>query len=114
MLLYSTTPLYTPGFYLEEGVLHPISSVEVYLPWNNTWLELPSLPYMDPGRRMEFTRIFSLNLEGVPRLHLLGGDYAHSSGGITLSSTVWGLLWNYTNNSYYWTTKWSPPMGEIY
>ena len=54
-------------------MVHPISSTEVYLPWKNTWLELPPLPVIDQGHRMEETRIIQLAMDGGPKLYLLGG-----------------------------------------
>ena len=39
-MLYSA-----PGAYLDDGgVTHPVSSVEAYLPWNNSWVYLLDLP----------------------------------------------------------------------
>ena len=94
-------------------MFHYISTSEVYLPWKDTWLELPPLPDIDPGHRMEFTRIFTLNTGGNGlRLYLLGGDYAQARGGGRYTRRVWMLNWNPSNSSYYWTTEWV--MGELH
>ena len=91
---------------------HPISSAEVYLPWKDTWLELPPLPVIDQGHRMEETRIFSLNTNRLS-LYLLGGDYVQARGGRMYTRSVWKLQWRASNSSYYWTDEWEPWMGEL-
>ena len=93
-------------------MLHPISSVELYLPWNDTWLELPPLPGDGQGQRITDTHIFSLNANGGLGLNLLGGVLSLSSGGEVYTNHVWQLMW--TNSSYYWTDELFPPMGELH
>ena len=91
--------------------------MEVYLPWNNTWLELPALPFIDPGHRMTDTRIISLTSQGsgVPRLYLLGGNYYLSPLEIITTDKVWELVWNGKTNSYNWISqKHHPSLSELY
>ena len=95
-------------------MIHYISSAEVYLPWKDTWLELPPLPDIYQGHRMEITRIFSLNTDSGLRLHLLGGDYGLASGGGRYTRSVYQLQWQDSNSSYYWTDHWDPDMGELH
>ena len=95
-------------------MIHRISTAEVYLPWKDTWLELPPLPDMVPGHRMEETRIFSLIRDSGLRLHLLGGDYGMARGGEMFTRNVYQLQWEDSNSSYYWTDEWSPDMGELH
>ena len=101
-----------------DGVVHPTSSVEVYLPWNDTWLELPPLPVLPPGHRMTESRIFSLNRGGILKLLLLGGDYnlgsGASTGGGEYTRSVWRLEWRNSNSSYYWTDELVPALGELH
>ena len=91
--------------------------MEVYLPWNNTWLELPPLPLMnDQVHRMDHTRIFSLNKNGVLALFLLGGSRTLDIQEGEFTAAVWWLNWFSSNQSYHWTEneEIAPPMGEIY
>merc|ERR1712008_184835 len=68
------------GLYLDKaGRFQPVHTVEVYLPWNNTWLELPTLPTVtyDDGSvlNITLTQILSLTMGsgGVTTVCLLGG-----------------------------------------
>ena len=77
--------------------------MELYIPWNDTWLELPALPSIEPGHRMTNTRTISLTRQdGVPRLYLLGGNYYLSPLQKRYTDKVWGLVWNGTMQSYNW------------
>ena len=95
-------------------MVHYISTVEVYLPWKDTWLEFLPLPVQDPGHRMEETRIFSLYTNSGLKLHLLGGFYDLGGDRATYTSKVWRLLWRESNSSYYWSDEWDPAMGELH
>ena len=105
----------------EEGRLCPVHSAEVYLPWNNTWLELPPLPLIndqdqDMGELYN-SRIFSLNKEGLLNLYLLGGiSGINTEDDNVYTNDVWRLIWDSSNQSYHWTEdkKPSPAMGELY
>ena len=35
------------GEYFEKEDIHTTSKVELYIPWNNTWLYLPDLPEIE-------------------------------------------------------------------
>ena len=89
--------------------------MEVYLPWNNTWLELPPLPLLDDQvHRIEQTRIFSLNKDGLLRLYLLGGSSTLQTDQDVYTNAVWQLEW--FNQSYHWIEDdyLFPPMGELH
>ena len=83
--------------------------MEVFVPWSNTWRELPSLPLMDPEERIDQTRIFSLQLDGALHLYLLGG----SSGNIH-GRQVWRLDWSSSHNGYIWAEFEHSMMGELH
>ena len=95
-------------------MIHTTSSAEVYLPWKDTWLELPPLPVMDPGHRNQTTRIFSLHTDSGLRLHLLGGFYDQGGGEARYTRSVWRLEWQDSNSSYYWTDDFEPSLGELH
>ena len=97
-------------------MLNPVHNVEVYLPWNNTWLELPPLPVTDDqGHRMDNTRIFSLDKDGLLALYLLGGFSSLDNNLGELTNAVWRLDWFDSNQSYHWTEdELDPPMGELH
>jgi hypothetical protein len=87
-------------------------SVEVYIPWNDTWAPLPDLPmFTAPGGtelRMVNTQIFPLQQEGSMSLYILGG----SGDDWTTSATgkVWSLKWS-PGTQYSWV-KTQPQLGE--
>ena len=98
--------------------MNSVHSVEVYLPWNNTWLELPPLPLIDCDQRlrMDNTRIFSLDKDGWLTLYLLGGFSSLDNGMGYNTRAVWRLDWITSNQSYRWTKDDDlyPPMGELH
>lgn len=78
-------------------------------------MDLPPLPYLDPGHRMTHTRIISLNMDGSLGLYLLGGDYYLSSSLREFKSDVFELLWYDRSPRYNWTNAGeldSPSMSE--
>ena len=85
-----------------EHVRHSISSVELYVPWNNTWVNLPLLPFVELNYRMVATQVMSLSMYGLSKLCLLGGDYQVSKNAAIGTNGVWELLWNDTSRSYSW------------
>ena len=92
-----------PGAYRDkEHVRHSISSVELYVPWNNTWVNLPLLPFVELNYRMVATQVMSLSMYGLSKFCLLGGDYQVSKNAAIGTNGVWELLWNDTSRSYSW------------
>ena len=80
--------------------------MEVYIPWNNTWLDLPPLPDLGDGEgRMDETSIMFLqDSGGGSRLNLLGGsstDWKTDLG--TSTRDVWTLVWDSGSQTYSWT-----------
>ena len=117
----------------ESGVPHPTPSVELYIPWNNTWVFLPSLPsftYWEPlvadqefsafrphQVNMTVTHLFSLNIRGGNMLYLLGGSaYDWASPTQKHTSDVWRLEYNQTSRGYYWFRNdfLYPPTGQYF
>jgi len=98
------------GVFLDKaGAFQDVLSVEVYLPWNNTWLELPTLPTttLADGSvlNMTFTQIFSLTMgsAGGSTLCLLGGEHADLDRDVgTFTPHVWRLSYHSGNHTYYW------------
>ena len=92
-------------------------SVEVYIPWNDTWLDLPLLP--DQGV-VQFGRMSSTNMMyllesggGGSYLYLLGGSSnAWSIGEASSTSEVWRLMWDSNSQTYSWTSTVAPELGE--
>ena len=81
------------------------------MPWRDSWEYLAPLPVMDPGHRMELTRIIQLSTGGGPHLYLLGGLYSLSDSVGVYTPGVWDLEWNTPSLSYYWDDGLDPPMG---
>ena len=97
--------------------MNNVHSVEVYLPWNNTWLELPPLPLIDDqGNRMADTRIFPLDKNGGLALYLLGGLSKLDNNMGVFTPAVWRLGRFSSNQSYHWTEDYdlAPPLGELH
>ena len=91
---------------------HPSPTVEVYIPWNRTWVSLPPLPTLDQGD-MWWTRIISIMIAGLNRLYLVGGEHYEYNTGV---SAVTRLVWQLRHNSsgYYWysNSDLDPDMGN--
>ena len=104
----------------EKGAWHPVHSVEVFLPWNNTWIFLPQLPVRNHGggeRKMDMTQVMSISTDagGGQRLYLPGGSSMDWSTNVETSiKTVWTLEYNTHNKTYHWTDNndLAPPLGN--
>ena len=90
------------------GTVH---SVEVYIPWNNTWLPLPALPDLGDGAgRVDTTRVMSLD---GSNLFLLGGGRTYLDTGLdTNTKTVWRLLWDGGSRNYSWASSGIATLGR--
>ena len=89
--------------------------VEVYIPWNNTWLDLPLLPDQGYGEgRMERTCIMFLSVSGgVFELYLLGGRRTDwNTGENTVTTGVWTLVWASGSQTYSWSYRFNPLLGR--
>ena len=104
------------GTYLDDGgSRHPVNSVEVYLPWNNTWVGLPPLPDLGEGDgRLDLSPIMSLpSGGGGSDLCLLGGSSNDYNTGIATDvNTVWRLVWESTSQTYSWINTYVPALGK--
>ena len=101
----------------DKGTMHPVSSAELYIPWNNTWVPLPTLPdWTADGsvHQMTITQVMVMDTAGVAnRLYLVGGASMDWST-MTESSikTVWVLRFNSASHGYYWDSSTTQAMGE--
>ena len=91
-----------------------MNSVEVYIPWNNTWIDLPPLPDLGDGYgRMDHTRIMFLPDSGGTHLYLLGGRSTDwNKGDAKVIGTVWRLVWDKSSLTYSWTDSFDPELGR--
>lgn len=100
---YCHTHIYITGFYT-------VSSVELYIPWNDTWVDLPILPIFTDigGQRITLTKMLWLQ-SPVNGLYLLGGCVADDS----CTRQVWRLQWAEDTQSYFWYSDSDliPPLG---
>ena len=105
----------TSGEFSEKGKIHPATRVELYVPWNDTWIYLPDLPKIDEELIMSKTHIVSIaeNDRGSALL-LLGGTFVkrQTMSEETRSRVVWRLLWDKTRHSYSWTDQFDTKIGE--
>ena len=102
------------GEYKNGGGLHSVNSVEVYIPWNDTWLNLPPLPDLgDEAGRMEQTRIMYMDDSGGSHLYLLGGSRTDWNTGKTkVTRTVWRLMWHSGSQTYTWIDSYYTALGR--
>ena len=99
-------------YYDDASVLHPTPTVELYIPWNRTWVSLPPLPTLDQGD-MWFTRIISMMSGGLNMLYLVGGlHYDPNTRVGTYTRHVWTL--QHSSSGYYWysNSDVDPDMGN--
>ena len=104
-------------YFDEAGIRHPIYTAEVYLPWNNTWQLLPSLPswtYDGVQYNMTDTKIVSSNtVTGDYKLHLVGGTHFDYNTDYTdYTRAVWVLNYNGSHHYWYQDSDMYPDMGK--
>ena len=89
--------------------------MELYVPWNDTWIYLPDLPKINEELIMSKTHIVSIadNNRGSALL-LLGGTFVNrkTMSDETTSRGVWRLRWDETSHSYSWTDQFDTKMGK--
>ena len=92
--------------------------MELYVPWNDTWIYLPDLPKIEVENEeliMRKTHIVSIadNARGSA-LVLLGGTFVNrkTMSDETTSRKVWRLLWEEASHSYSWTDQFDTKMGK--
>ena len=94
------------------------NSVEVYLPWNDTWIDLPTLPDISKHDGsvvpMTDTNILSLDIASSGnRLHLVGGESMNwNTGAMTDVKKVYRLEFDRGNKSYSWSDHYDHEMGK--
>ena len=89
--------------------------MEVYIPWNNTWLDLPPLPDLVDGDSwpMDETRIMFIEREAGSFLYLLGGSNHHwNTESEKTIGRVWRLQWDKGFQNYSWTTFGNQALGR--
>ena len=90
--------------------------MEVYIPWNDTWINLPPLPNLgDGGGRLDTTPIMFLpdHGGGGSFLYLLGGSSTDWNTEVaTATKTVWRLMWDSSSQTYSWTNSIDPELGR--
>ena len=101
----------------DRHTVQPTRSVELYIPWNNSWVSLPSLPdFPDDGIvcKMTFTHIMLIDLSGRGNsLYLMGGvDMVWSPVTEYITAAVFELVFNSASHSYYWDSALTQHMGE--
>ena len=101
----------------EDKVIHSENSVELYLPWNDTWIKLPSLPYLEGEEdrlyRSHILYLPDLSGPATSSLYLLGGvSEEWNTGRVEVTNRVWRMLWNIYNNTYFWNNENIPPLGR--
>ena len=86
------------------------------MPWNDTWIDLPTLPdwtYPD-GTVYPVTDTLIMSLAspgGANILHLLGGANVDWTTRLeTVNRKVWQLGFDRGSQSYFWTDKLDPDM----
>ena len=97
------------GSYLDDdNVPHSALTVELYLPWSDSWIDLPDLPnweYEDGTVvQMTDTNIVSLPISSdTHSVALLGGEHVDwDTGEESMNPNVWELVFNNENKTYTW------------
>jgi hypothetical protein len=103
--------------YIDGDGLHPTSSVELYLPWNDSWIPLPDLPHFTYDGAvwpMTNTLIMSLGITGTTNsLYMMAGANTDWNTGVErMTSKVWQLYYNSANHTYYWDNSLATDMGK--
>ena len=96
------------GLYIDGDGRHSTGSVELYLPWSDSWIPLPELPHFTWSDGtvlpMTDTHIMSLALtDSAYSLRLVGGgNYDWNTVVERVTSKVWQLCYNLANHTHYW------------
>ena len=103
--------------HLDGAALQPTTSVELYLPWNDTWINLPTLPDIKQhGTVLPVTDTLIMSLAiagGSNSLHLVGGVHQDwNTGATSMTNNVWRLFFHIGNHSYYWDDHYTHDMGK--
>ena len=94
--------------------MHKTRTAEVYLPWSDTWFNLPTLPtFTYDGAQYNITdaQIFSILTEGgYYRLYLVGGmNFDITTTALLPTKHIYYLLYNGT---YHWNQNSDLDMGK--
>ena len=97
--------------------MHNIRSVEVYLPWSDTWFNLPTLPTFNDGDGAQYNitdaHIFNILTQDSYQLYLVGGvNYDIARGAVSPTKHIYRL--HYYDGTYYWNhdSALYPDMGK--
>jgi hypothetical protein len=96
------------GMYSDGHARHPTNSVELYLPWSDSWIPLPPLPniVLDDGTALPMTDTLIMSLAATldtNSLHVMGGANTNWNTGMgQVTSEVWQLHYNSANHTHYW------------
>ena len=95
---------YTGQYKDDAGVRHNTRTVEVYLPWSQSWRTLPTLPTFTTTDGVQYNitdaHIFSLQTDGGYSLSLVGGLYHDLTRNVVLPTKyIYTLRYNGT---YHW------------
>ena len=106
------------GLYVDGHDRHTTNSVELYLPWNDSWIDLPDLPdFAHDGAvvPMTDTHIMSLAISGdANHLHLVGGQHSDWSTSVErMTGQVWRLEFDQDKHRYYWDGRLDRDMGRF-
>ena len=97
--------------------------MELYVPWNDTWIYLPDLPKIEGpvGKEEELimskTHIVSIaDSDRGSALLLLGGTFVNRKtiSKERTSRKVWRLLGDERSHSYSWTDQFDTEMGTVF
>ena len=97
--------------------MHTLSTAEIFLPWNNTWLLLPPLPTVPDTHghlhRITDAHIFSISGAGFNQLCLVGAMVYDTDYSLVYPTTdVWCLHFNTTSADYDWYQHGINKMGK--
>ena len=103
------------GVYMDnDRAVHPVTSVEVYLPWNDTWVGLADMPDGEQeGLKMKINQAGMIYSLSTGHLFLLGGQYTDYNADKEYDlKTVFDLALNSSSHNYYWQTDGNPDLGK--
>ena len=95
--------------------MHKTRTAEVYLPWSDSWFNLPTLPtFTDDGAQYNITdaHIFSILTGGLYELYLVGGmNFDIARHAVIPTKHIYVLEYNGT---YHWNQNSDlyPDMGK--
>ena len=91
--------------------------MELYLPWNDTWIDIGTLPQTpdDVGNVRQITdaHIMTFQTGGVITLNVVGADIMDWNTGVeAVSAHVWKLMFSHVNHTHFWDSRDVDLMGK--